>query len=244
MENGLLDRRESFDLLDNLDFGIMELGMSDEEPTENVTVEPVPIPEGNVSGGAQSTNTVPPPPLPTTASSATTVDVIASGEGAGVSVLRNSVNSEAVEVAPVSSVGGVEKVSTQGVGSDGVQGRVEAVGGANGGGGDGSGRDSGRSGQDGDQDINVRFFFSLLVRGTRKHSRRSFCEGRLLRLGQGYPRQAARGMLSDASCITCGFGPRGVVRERRRIFRSSRSQAFYVVARVNVCVPAMRVSCE
>ncbi|CAM9650043.1 unnamed protein product [Pylaiella littoralis] len=155
MENGLLDRRESFDLLDNLDFGIMELGMSDEEPTENVTVEPVPIPEGNVSGGAQSTNTLSPPPLPTTASSATTVDVIASGEGAGVSVLRNSVNGEAVEVAPVSSVGGVEKVSTQGVGSDGVQGRVEAVGGANGGGGDGSGRDSGRSGQDGDQDINL-----------------------------------------------------------------------------------------
>lgn len=159
MENGLLDRRESFDLLDNLDFGIMELGMSDEEPNENVTVEPVPIPDGNVSGGAQST--VSPPPLPTTASIAATTDEIAAGTGVGASALRNSVKSEAVEAAPVSTVGGGQKVLAEVGGSTGVEARA-AVSGGSGGGDGGDGGDGGQSGgsgrQDGEQEIDVSVY--------------------------------------------------------------------------------------
>lgn len=151
MESGLLDRRESFDLLDNLDFGIMELGMSDEEPAENVSVEPVPIPDGNESVGAQGT--VSPPPLPTTAS---TADEMTPGVDSGVSALRNSVKNEPVEAAPVSSVGGDEKVSTQDGGSDGVQGQGQAL--SVGNGGYGGGQNGGSGEQEGEQELDVSIF--------------------------------------------------------------------------------------
>lgn len=164
MENGLLDRRESFDLLDNLDFGIMELGMSDEEPGENVTVEPVPIPDGNVnvSGGAQST--VSPPPLPTTTSITATADEMAAGASASASALRNSVKSEAVEAAPVSTVGGGQKVLAEVGGSTAVEGREAVSGGSSGGGGgdggdgEGGGQGGGSGRQDGEQEIDVSFY--------------------------------------------------------------------------------------
>lgn len=132
MENGLLDRRESFDLLDNLDFGIMELGMSDEEPTTNsVTVDPVLMPVGaahksGVLGGDQSK--VSPPPLPiTTATTATAAaEKAASAASSSVSAFRNSGTVEEGTAAQASPVGGGEKNSSQGESGSGIQGSVGA----------------------------------------------------------------------------------------------------------------------
>lgn len=110
MENGLLDRRESFDLLDNLDFGIMELGMSDEEPSDNVDVNvtvptskaaavpALPALGGKASGGkgsAMAPPTVSPPVVAPAAAAATSEK--AAGAAARVSPFRNSGKSEQEE---------------------------------------------------------------------------------------------------------------------------------------------------
>lgn len=168
MENGLLDRRESFDLLDNLDFGIMELGMSDEEPSnhsgaESATVEPVPDgpAEHNAQAGS-SKPTVPPPPLPTTAAAAAATDKAAVvTTGVKTRAFRNSGASEEGGPAPASSVGGGEKVSTQ-EGGDAVQGGGVAVRSIGGGGGP---ADSGNGAQDSEHEVDVsinRFCYWLI----------------------------------------------------------------------------------
>ncbi|CBN77808.1 conserved unknown protein [Ectocarpus siliculosus] len=155
MENGLLDRRESFDLLDNLDFGIMELGMSDEEPSshsgaESAAVEPVPDgPDEHEAQAGSSKPTVPPPPLPTTASAAT--DKAAVMTGVKTRAFRNSGASEEGGPAPASSVGGGEKVSTQ-EGGDGVQGGGVAVRSIGGGGGPAGG---GNGAQDSEHEVDL-----------------------------------------------------------------------------------------
>lgn len=156
MENGLLDRRESFDLLDNLDFGIMELGMSDEEPSnhsgaESASVEPVPDgPDEDKAQAGSSKPTVPPPPLPTTESAAT--DKAAVTTGVKTRAFRNSGAGEEGGAVPASSVGGGEKVSTQ-EGGDGVQGGgvpVRSIGGGGGPAGGGNGT------QDSEHEVDVR----------------------------------------------------------------------------------------
>lgn len=154
MKNGLLKRRESFDLFENLDFGIMELGMSDEEPTSNSgPVDPVlmrvgPEDKSGVLGDEQIAK-VSPPPVPMT--TAATAENAASAASSSVSAFRNGGTLEEGTAARPSFAGGAGNYSAQGGGGSGIQAGV------------GAGPAGGSGAHGGEQDMDVRWATVLSV---------------------------------------------------------------------------------
>lgn len=171
MENGLLDRRESFDLLDNLDFGIMELGMSDEEPSsaDNAsavekasTATPT---DGKVSGEGRATATATAtvsPPVVAAAAAAASAKAAASA-AAQVGPFRNSENSvqdggatdSSIKPAPAATVGQGDNAHADAHAH--AQGSAEKAAAKARGGGDGARG----GGQDSEQEINVSLYLRL-----------------------------------------------------------------------------------
>lgn len=142
MEDGLLDRRDSLNLLDDLDFGIMDLGMSDEESSE--TIEPVRISERHQPSPLKM------PP--------TNADVKAEMASApiGQSIMGSGIGDGA---SASGSAGGGEKVLAQGGG--GLRGGDAAVKSFGGGGGPADSQ-SGQHANESEHEIDVSCFLIFL----------------------------------------------------------------------------------